>query len=404
MNHPKSVYIAFEAFPRPKGASAHIASMLSAMAGSFGPVLFLCLGFGDMPSFQQEGNIFIRRFKAYHPNMLKRSQGFAEFVYTAICGLDGDPELCVFRDPWGGHAAIAAHRCRKTIFEVNALPSWELDYTYRSFSERFCLKEKIKDMERFCLEHSSRILTVSQVTAGALASQGVPPEKINVVPNCAPDDFIDPPPKEAVPDLFGGRSSSAKWIGYFGSLHAWQGVETGLKAFSMLTADADSNPHEDQNTGDVKMVIVTGARKSDKKQLAKKIRKLGLENRVLIHPPVAQDQLAAIVRRLYFTIAPLAQTPRNTVQGCCPVKIIESMAAGTPVIASDLACTRQIIQDREDGLLVAPDSARLLGLAMLRCLGDEKMVEQLGENAVLKIYNQFNRSRIHEKLTNCFNM
>ncbi|MCG8553401.1 MAG: hypothetical protein MI799_23600 [Desulfobacterales bacterium] len=39
MQTPRSVYIAFEVFPRPKGASSHMASMLRALESGHGPVL-----------------------------------------------------------------------------------------------------------------------------------------------------------------------------------------------------------------------------------------------------------------------------------------------------------------------------------------------------------------------------
>ena len=63
-------------------------------------------------------------------------------------------------------------------------------------------------------------------------------------------------------------------------------------------------------------------------------------------------------------VAPLARGDRNEVQGCSPLKIVESMAAGTAVVASDLPVARELVTPGRDGLLVAPGAPRALARAM----------------------------------------
>lgn len=385
MLSPKSVYIAFEAFPRPKGASAHIASMVMAMAKKYGSTLLLCLGFGDMPSYQIEGNIIIKRFKAYHPNMLKRSEMFSRFVYDTLDNPDLKVKLCIFRDPWSGIAALSANVCKNIVFEVNALPSWELEYTYPGFAKNYSLKSKIEDMEYFCLENSHKLLTISEATSKALQQKGIPAGKIKVIPNSAPDFFFTAPEKEIMPDFL----KTGRWIGYFGSLHSWQGIEEGIKAFALIYSDFP----------DLNMVIITGGKKEAKKKLRKIVRKCGLEDQVLFHSPLMPEKLAAIVRHLEFTLAPLADTPRNTKQGCCPIKIIESMAAKVPVIASDLSCIRPLINHDLNGILVPPGNLRALALAMKKCLMEKEKTQLLGKNAFQKALSDYNRDKIHKELT-----
>ena len=105
---PRSVYAAFEVFPRPKGASSHIAAMVTALAEQRGPVWLLCCGFADMPAWQREGGIVIHRHKIHHPNLLRRAVQFGDFVYGRLAGLASPPELCVFRDPWSGWPALSS--------------------------------------------------------------------------------------------------------------------------------------------------------------------------------------------------------------------------------------------------------------------------------------------------------
>ena len=68
-------------------------------------------------------------------------------------------------------------------------------------------------------------------------------------------------------------------------------------------------------------------------------------------------------------------------QGCAPLKILESMAAGVPVVASDLPPARELITDRVNGRLVAPDRPGELARAVRVLLDQPEEVERLGEHA-----------------------
>lgn len=384
-NAPAAVYVAFEAFPRAKGASVHIGSMLRALATDFSPVLCLCLGYGDMPAFQQEGNIEIRRFKEYHPNMLKRAQGFALFVADQMAALARPPRLAVFRDPWGGHPMLQHGGC-PMIFEVNGLPSWELGYTYPQFSANPSLVAKVADIEQYCLQNSAAILAVSQVARGALGERGVPQDRIEVIPNCASDLFFEAGQARSK------QSAPSNVIGYFGSVHPWQGIEHLIDAFALL---GDTLP-------DHRLQLVCGGSKVRRKALRKRIRKNGLAGRATLMEPRPQAELSAMVSQMAFTVAPLTETPRNTHQGCCPLKVVESMAAGTPVIASDLRVVRELMTHQQQGILVPPGEPRALALAMQNLARDIPLQAELSKRARLHAEDSFTETRIHGTLRKLF--
>lgn len=94
---PDAIYIVFEAFPRPKGASSHISTMVGTLAKRFKNVLLLCCGQPDMPSFQKEGNILIFRLKRFHPNFLERTLVFGQYVYSLLkCLSDSQIDSVIF--------------------------------------------------------------------------------------------------------------------------------------------------------------------------------------------------------------------------------------------------------------------------------------------------------------------
>lgn len=382
MSPARSLYVAFDRYPLPKGSSSHIRSMITALAESHGPLTLLCLGADSQPIYEQAGEIEIVRMPSMHSDLLRRATAFAEFVAHHTAARAATLERIVFRDPWGGVPALrAASKC-KAIFEVNALPSWELPYSRPGFLTSAALQAKIGDMERFCLRNATGVLCVSGVTRGALVHEGVDGAKITTIPNAASEEFFHADPADnPIPLLNEGR-----WCGYIGSLHAWQGVEFLVDAFAQARVD-----------GARLAIIHNGAH--NPRDIERRVVAKGLNGRVLIHPPLAPRELAAAISTMRFTTAPLTETARNTYQGCCPVKVIESMAAGVPVAASDLAVTRELIDHGENGLLAEPGDVRAFAHAI------RAMFEAAGfaTKARAKARSHYSWPAIHGKLRKVFN-
>jgi glycosyltransferase involved in cell wall biosynthesis len=85
-------------------------------------------------------------------------------------------------------------------------------------------------------------------------------------------------------------------------------------------------------------------------------------------------------------------------QGCCPLKIVESMACGTPVIASDLPAVRELISSGNDGMLVPPDSPRALAGALESLLEDVSMRDRLAQGARQRAVKEFRAKLLAERL------
>ncbi|MBI4893380.1 MAG: glycosyltransferase [Acidobacteria bacterium] len=383
----KALYIAFDVFPKPKGSTSHIASMVGTLGETFGEVELLCLGTPEMPAWQREGRIEIRRFNERRRELTGRATAFARFVQERVRALRGDLALAVFRDPWGGVPLLKTGPGCAAIFEVNALPTWELSYSRPALQRNAALRAKLGDMERLCLRKAARILCVSSVTREALCELGVERGTIRVIPNAAHDVFFDEGAECPIAALQAGE-----WFGYIGSLQPWQGVETVIDALALLAEDAPES----------RLLVLHGGNPRAARALERRAAKRGLSDRVLLHAPLGREGVAGVLRRLRFTTAPLADTARNTVQGCCPVKMIESMAAGTPVIASDLAACREWMQEEKEGLLAPAGDARGWALRMRRLLRDERLRERLGHGARERARACFARAVVERELSEQF--
>jgi glycosyltransferase involved in cell wall biosynthesis len=99
-------------------------------------------------------------------------------------------------------------------------------------------------------------------------------------------------------------------------------------------------------------------------------------------------ELSAWVQHALCSVAPLKECARNVWQGCAPLKILESMAAAVPVIASNLSPVRELMQDGVEGRLIAPDRPAELSRA-IRVL-HAYPARAMGERG---------RARVHDELT-----
>lgn len=376
----KTLLTAFDIFPSAKGASAHIAQNLMAIRGFKETATLACLGTIDDPKAQMEDGLTILRCRMMHPNFLKRTEIFGDFVWSLLNRANGGLASVHFRDIWGGIPILnhASSKRALKIFEVNGFPSIELPCRYPALERNHALLNRIRGMEGFCLSKADRIITVSGVNADHIVSRGVAREKITVIPNTTDIDEAFP----SRPAIANGK----KRILYSGCLAPWQGVETLLRAYALIA-------HRD----DVKLTLAVSNRKYLKPYL-KLIRKLELEEKVEIKTALPKRELAALYASSAFSVAPLARCARNETQGACPIKIIDSMAMGVPALASDLAIARELVENGVDGLLVTPDSPRALAVGMTALLDDPAKAEEIGKKARMSFEKKFGRNAFMEKL------
>jgi glycosyltransferase involved in cell wall biosynthesis len=337
----RALYAAFDRFPTRKGASTHIARFAPALFEEYGGGLLYVVGDETLPAHQIEVDVEIVRFSIPLPNLLERAVAFGEHLARLLEEAVDDLEVCHFRDPWSGVPILERPHRYATVFEVNALPSIELPYAYPSIAPRTL--GKVRAAERFCLEAADRIVTPSRTTRDFLVGEGIPAARIDVVPNGA--DLLPPLPRPfEAPD---------EYLIYFGALQPWQGVDTLFRAFARL-ADLET----------LRLVVCGSGRSRHARAAEKLAAKLGLAGRVTWRWELPSPELEPWLSNALLSVAPLSACSRNVEQGCAPLKILESLAAGVPVVASDLPPVREIVTDGVEGRLVAPDRPAELARAI----------------------------------------
>jgi glycosyltransferase involved in cell wall biosynthesis len=79
------------------------------------------------------------------------------------------------------------------------------------------------------------------------------------------------------------------------------------------------------------------------------------------------------------------------------ISLIEALAAGKPIVATDIDGNREVIDNLETGLLVPPADAGAFAAALLRLLTDRSLAERLAVNARLSAESRFSMERMVEQ-------
>jgi glycosyltransferase involved in cell wall biosynthesis len=379
MSHVRAAYFAFDRFPSSKGSAVHIGHMANELFARFDGGLLGVLGGGARPRYQREaGGIEIARFGEPIPNLLDRAEAFSRWVAAHVEPHRETLRICHVRDPWSALPVVTLPgRGYRVVYEVNGLPSVELAHTRPSVTP--ATLAKIVDLELLCLEGADAIVVPSRVIACALSRRGVPETKIHLVPNGADVPGAVPRP-DGAPD---------RYLVYVGALQPWQGVDVLLRAFARLA-----------DLTDLRLVICSSVPERRSRPLRRLAERLGVADRLIWRFTLPHPEVAGWLAGAAISVAPLTACARNLDQGCAPLKILESMAAGVPVVASDLPAVREIMTDGEHGRLVAPDRPAELARVLRVLLEYTGAARAMGDRGRRRILTDFTwpaaRSRLAE--------
>ncbi len=371
-----ALYAAFDLFPSAKGSATHINQFSRTLFDHMDGGLLYCLGNEQLPEYQCiNDQIEVVRFVKPEPNFIKRSQAFT-LALTQLLEQQRDTlRLYHFRDPWSGLAALAkVHPQAKIIYEVNGLPSIEMSHHYPAMHPQ--TREKFRAAERYCWEKADHVITPSQVLYENLLRLGVAEKKLTMIANGAESIENLPRPVDA-PECY---------ILYFGALQKWQGVDVLLRAFKRLL-----------NQEGLFLVICSSNSRKKARIYRKLAERLGLEDRILWHYGLNKEQLGGWITHARLTVAPLTECDRNLEQGCCPLKILESMAYGVPVIASDLPVVRELLTETE-GALIAPERPAELARMIQILLESPEKLETMGRLAKQKVQSFYTWDQANQSL------
>jgi glycosyltransferase involved in cell wall biosynthesis len=115
-------------------------------------------------------------------------------------------------------------------------------------------------------------------------------------------------------------------------------------------------------------------------------RTLGLEQRCHFLGAIQHDEVLRHMASAVATVVPSRSEAFGLVN-------IESMAVGTPVVASAVGGITEIVRDGQDGFLVPPDAPELLAERLSQMLAKPKLALVMGANARQRFLSLFEQQR-----------
>ena len=392
MSSRSLIYATFDRFPAPKGAATHIRAFVAALAEEFSPVELVTVAGPPFRGENGNGNgngtntatasgavrnppplasVSHTELPAHGASLIERVLNFRTHL-RAWWG-DRRPHITHVRSIFEGYP-IARHKprwCDQFVFEVNGLPSVELKYHYPQVADDRELMSKLISQEQCCLDAADLVVTVSEVNAAHLRSRGVDEARLCVIPNGVDTDLFHFQP----PRPWGDREIR---LLYSGTLSAWQGVQTAIEALALYRREAPA-----------RLTIVGYGRAGQAKSLRELAYRLGVFDFVEVIDSVSTDELVRLHHAADAVLVPPLPNDRNLVQGCCPLKVLEAMASGTPVIASDLPVVAALARPEIDAILVRPGSAKSIKDALLRLRTEPNLAARCATNARQRIEQNF---------------
>lgn len=361
------LYAAFDPVPFPKGAATRIEATVRALGAAGAEVTLLTPQAPPVPGFaaRLEG-LDHRPVPVVEDNFLDRALAFRAHVART---LDEGYAACMVRSPWEG--VPAARAGLPLIYEVHGFPSVELPAHFPRLKDHPELVGRFVDEELLLLARARLLVTPSQLGQRYLHSRGVRPERVRVIPNSV--DRYPEPPSERPPGPFRAL--------YAGTLAPWQGLDTLLEALALLKGRLPLT------------VRLAGTRKGPwLRQLRRHAQHLRVRSLLEILGPLDGEALAAEMTAADACLAPLPDNARNSLQGCCPVKILEYMAAGRPILSTRIPAVEEILTHRETGWLVRPGSPRALADGLRWLAENPAEAAALGSQALRSVRERFPRA------------
>ncbi len=257
-------------------------------------------------------------------------------------------------------ADVASHYGVARILEVNA-PLVDEQARYRGLR----LVDQAMAMQAMSYRGAQIVVAVSDAVASHVRQVVGDAVRVEVIPNGVDTErFGYGGEGDALRRAFGLGDGTV--IGFIGSFKPWHGVDLLIRAFERIAA---RHP-------DARLVAVGDG--PDWEAARDRVAASACRGQVLLPGRVPHAQIPDWLAAMDVTVAPYA--PQDDFY-FSPLKIIESLAAGRPVVAPRLGQIAEIVQDGETGVLYEPGSVEGCARAIGELLAQPQRRHRMADNA-----------------------
>jgi glycosyltransferase involved in cell wall biosynthesis len=224
---------------------------------------------------------------------------------------------------------------------------------------------KSRGLETRCMTEADLVVTLGEAMRDEIISRGIDPDRVLIVPNGVGEDFLTPLPDGAGLRRALGIAPAAHVIGLVSSLVAHEGIGTLLVAAQIL------------RSRDFPVTTLIVGDGPERAALERQAAELGIDavftGRV---PPERVRDYHAIL-----DVFVVPRTPDRVCQLVTPLKPVEAMASGLPVVVSDVAALAELVTDGTTGVVFTPQDPDELAARLQALLIDPGKRRELGANA-----------------------
>jgi glycosyltransferase involved in cell wall biosynthesis len=240
---------------------------------------------------------------------------------------------------------------------------------------------------------AARVNTTAELEAMTLVRMGVPSKKILTIgPGVELERYYpasDAATAAAAADILPSHARSRPIVLSVSRFTPAKGIVETIRAFARLRERVPEA-----------YLLLVGVRHSHRADYPRQVRdavaSLRLDDHVSIVENLPESRLPACYSAAGVTsVFSVGYDP-------LPTTIIESMACGTPVVATDFATRAQMIESGRDGMLVPEGDERAWASAVKRILSDEKHAAALRDCALARVRDQFGMSLVAQRYVQAF--
>ena len=298
-----------------------------------------------------------------HKRLAITNWSYALACVADVLRLPVRPTAIVTRDPrltWAFLRTKPLHRC-PVIYEVHEIFSTRSrDNRSLDPTEIQGVADRTRALEDAVFREADLLLPLTRACAEIISlNWQVDPNRLVVVPDATT------PPGAKLPR----RDPASRTVVYAGQLYRWKGVDTLLSAMALLP--------------EARLTVLGGRGSLDDPDLQacqQRAGELGIADRVDFRGFVPHAEVRRTIAGAGVAVLPL---PDNLMARyfTSPLKLFDYMAAGAPIVASDLPTVREILEDGDNALLVSPEDPSALAAAIRRLHVNPGLADRLRRTA-----------------------
>jgi len=230
------------------------------------------------------------------------------------------------------------------------------------------LRWRASNLLRYNLDVACHIICVSEnAKKHLMGTWDVPSDKLIVLPNAVDVERFKPDPSLGIQTRASLQLTGHPLLVFVGSFYQWHDISTLLKAF-VIVLKAHS---------DARLVLVGDG--VEREAMMKFSQNLGVEHAVQFTGFVSHTEVFRYVNAADIAVVPVPDMKQE--MWLSPMKLFEYMASGKAIVASAMGQIKDVIQDRQNGLLVPAGDEKALANAVKILIEDVPLRTRLGEQA-----------------------